>query len=246
MPHPSNRQSPPPLADMLAARPVALFLDFDGTLVEIADSPDAIVVPAGLSARLSALSERLGGRLALVSGRGIVDVERHCGTLAIAVAGSHGAARRMVGDMSGSMLEPLPPAIVAEIEAFALANAVAFERKPHGAALHSRGAPEREEDCLSFMVALAGQHGLVAKRGKMVVELVRPGADKGAAVDAFMALDPFAGATPVFIGDDITDDDGFAACLRRGGFGIAVGERESALARYGLADPTAVQQWLEL
>jgi len=166
--------------------------------------------------------------------------------LAIAVAGSHGAVRRIAGDLSGGMLEPLPPAIVAEIEAFALANTVAFERKPHGAALHSRGAPEREEDCLAFMMALAGQHGLVAKRGKMVVELVHPGADKGAAVNAFMALDPFAGAMPVFIGDDITDDDGFAACLRLGGFGIAVGERESALARYGLADPTAVQQWLEL
>lgn len=246
MPNPPNRSFPPPLSELVARGPLALFLDFDGTLVEIAGSPDAIVVPVDLSDRLSALSDRLGGRLALVSGRGIVDVESHCGTLAIAVAGSHGAARRMAGSRDTGLLEPLPAAVVAEIEQFALANAVAFERKPHGAALHSRGAPEREDDCLAFMVALAGQHGLVAKRGKMVVELVQPGADKGAAVDAFMALDPFAGATPVFVGDDITDEDGFAACLRLGGFGIAVGERESALARYSLADPAAVQDWLHL
>jgi len=246
MPNPPNRSHPPPIAELLEAGPLALFLDFDGTLVEIADSPDTIVVPEGLAARLGALSNRLDGRLALVSGRGIADVESHCGTLAIAVAGSHGAARRLAGSRDSGLLEPLPAAVVAEIEEFALAKSVAFERKPHGAALHSRGAPEHEEDCLAFMVALAGQYGLVAKRGKMVVELVQPGAEKGAAVDAFMALDPFAGATPVFIGDDITDDDGFAACLRLGGFGIAVGERDSALARYSLADPAAVQDWLHL
>src|SRR5690606_23919201 len=85
---PDHLKPPPPLADLIHPRPIALFLDFDGTLVEIADTPDSIVVPDSLSARLDVLSDRLGGRLALVSGRGIEDVERHCGTIAVAIAGS--------------------------------------------------------------------------------------------------------------------------------------------------------------
>lgn len=205
------------------------------------------MVPDLLSARLDSLSARLGGRLALVSGRGIEDVERHCGPIAVAIAGSHGAARRMAGgEVGGAAMAPVPPAVVAQVEAFAKAQEVGFERKPHGVALHSRENPAREHECLAFMVSLAERHDLAIKRGKMVVELVHPGADKGAAVDAFMAVAPFAGAIPVFVGDDITDEDGFAACERLGGFGISVGERISALARYRLADTAAVQKWLHL
>jgi trehalose 6-phosphate phosphatase len=244
---PDHLKPPPPLADLIRSRPIALFLDFDGTLVDIADTPDAILVPESLSARLGALSDRLGGRLALVSGRGIGDVERHCGPIAVAIAGSHGAARRVAGgEVGGTAMAPVPAGVVAEVEAFAKAHLVGFERKPHGAALHSRENPEREDECLAFLVSLAEEHGLAIKRGKMVVELVHPGADKGAAVHAFMAVAPFAGSTPVFVGDDITDEDGFAACERQGGFGISVGERNSALARYNLADTAAVQQWLQL
>ncbi len=97
-----------------------------------------------------------------------------------------------------------------------------------------------------FMEELAARHGLKVKRGKFVAELVHPGIDKGAAVRAFMADEPFAGARPVFIGDDVTDEDGFLAALEYDGLAITVGERDSCRARFGLADPGAVRDWLEL
>lgn len=247
MPAKPTRPAPPPLSALLAQGPLALFVDFDGTLVEIAPSPDAIVVPGSLARRLVALAATLDGRLALVSGRGIDDIERHCGALAVALAGSHGAALRTAdGKGCGTGPAPIPAQIVAEVEAFALREAVGFERKPHGAALHSRAAPHREADCLSFMTGLAELHGLTAKPGKRVVELVHPGADKGTAVELFMAEAPFNGAMPVFIGDDVTDEDGFAACTRLGGFGIAVGERSSDHAAFFLSGPQAVHSWLRL
>jgi trehalose 6-phosphate phosphatase len=243
----ADHVSPPPLAHLLAKGPLALFLDFDGTLVELAASPATISIPPGLTEGLVRLSARLGGRLALVSGRSIEDLERHCGALAVECAGSHGVERRRAdGRPFGDPPEPLPGEVHAAVGRFASENAVSYEPKPHGAALHSRLAPQTEERCALFMSDLAAAHGLVLKRGKHVAELVRPGADKGAAVRAFMDEAPFADGRPVFVGDDITDEDGFAAASELGGFGIAVGERPTRAARYGLAGPAAVKQWLGL
>ena len=237
--------SPPPFPELLAEGPLALFLDFDGTLVELAATPDGVTVPERLAQGLAGLAKRVGGRLALVSGRSIEDLERHCGPLAVDCAGSHGAERRRAdGRRFSPMPEALPEGVSDEVARFADARGVDYEPKPHGAALHSRGAPELEEHCALFMAGLAATHGLLVKRGKRVAELVRPGADKGAAVRSFMHAEPFAGSRPVFIGDDVTDEDGFAASADLGGFGIAVGSRPAQSARYGLADPAAVQQWL--
>jgi len=238
---------PPELDTLLAGEPIALFLDFDGTLVDIAPTPDGITVPANIGERLAALSERIGGRLALVSGRSIDDLEAHCGPLHVACAGSHGAARRAAdGSPLGEAALPLPDEAIAAVESFAAANGIRYEAKAHGAALHSRAVPEREEACALFMDELAEKHGLMVKRGKRVAELVRPGADKGGAVLAMMAETPFAGTVPVFVGDDVTDEDGFAAARELGGFAVAVGPRPTENARYGLADPTAVHHWLGL
>ena len=238
---------PPPLADLLARGALALFLDFDGTLIDIAPRPDAIRVPGSLSARLRSLSERLDGRLALISGRSIEDLERHCGSLPMALAGSHGADLRPTGRPSDpTSVAGLPHFVVSEVEQFAAREALVFEGKPHGAALHSRELAEKEDMALLFMESLAQRHGLMVKRGKFVAELVRPGAHKGAAVAALMQQPPFAGAAPVFVGDDVTDEDGFAAAIERGGFGVAVGERRSERAAYRLSDPAAVHDWLNL
>lgn len=239
--------TPPPLDRLVAEAPVALFLDFDGTLVDLAETPGAIAVPADLARRLAALSARLGGRLALVSGRSVEDLESHLGPLSLACAGSHGAARRGVdGEWLGDRPLPLDPSIVGEIESFAAEAGAVFEPKEHGAALHSRAAPLIEEHCGLFMDDLASRHGLAVKRGKFVAELVRPGADKGAAVRAFLVDEPFAGARPVFVGDDLTDEDGFESALEAGGIGITVGPRDSERATHGLADPAAVHHWLGL
>lgn len=242
----AKQPAPPSLVDLVERGPVALFLDFDGTLVDIAEEPGAIVVASGFAARLAALSDRLGRRLALVSGRAIDNLEQHCGPLAVACGGSHGAALRAADGKILLSEEPLPPQVLSEAQKWARARGVFIESKPHGLALHSRSAPELEEECALYLADLATRSGLAVKRGKRVAELVRPGADKGGAVRHFMAARPFAGATPVFVGDDVTDEDGFEACEAGGGFGIAVGERPSPSARFHLPDPAAVRQWAGL
>lgn len=240
------KPSPPSLRTLVERGPLALFVDFDGTVVDIAHDPGTIVVSPGLADQLAALSKRLGGRLALVSGRAIENLEEHCGPLSIACGGSHGATLRTA---DGTILiagDPLPPAILCEAKEWAQAHGIFIEYKPHGIALHSRATPQLEEDCARYLETLAKRNGLAVKRGKRVAELVRPGADKGGAVREFMAMPPFLGALPIFIGDDVTDEDGFAACERLGGFGIAVGERFSPMARFHLSDPAAVRQWAGL
>lgn len=238
--------APPSLASLLAERPLALFLDFDGTLVEIAAGPDAIAVPERLGAALHRLATRLGGALALVTGRGIDNLQSFLGPLPLHLAGSHGGH---VLAPCGTVLreaEPLPAPVAEALDDFARTNGLLYERKAHGGALHYRARPELEEEAHSFASDLASGHGLATKSGKCVIELVWPGADKGGAVDLLAGRPPFAGTRPVFIGDDVTDEDGFAACARLGGFGIAVGERASSAARYSLAKVKDVHAWLEL
>ncbi len=239
--------SPPTLQELCAAGPLSLFLDFDGTLVEIAATPDGIAVPERLGDALFALATRMEGRLALVSGRAIPDIERHLGPLRVARAGSHGIARELAdGTPIGELAEALPEDAAGALRAFAAERGFALEEKQHGAALHFRAAPELEPHGLTFAEQLARTHGLEVKRGKSVIELVRPGASKAGAVRAFMELPPFAGSRPVFVGDDITDEDGFAATAAMGGFGILVGERSPTAASYQLAGPAAVHDWLAL
>ncbi len=238
---------PPPLAQLLDRGPAALFLDFDGTLVEIAPRPGDIHVPEGLLDRLHALRDRLEGRLALVSGRALGDLTGHLGEPAICRAGSHGASRFLAdGTRLGDEPRGLSEASVDELRAFAEAHGLFYETKTHGGALHFRGAPEKREVTLAFAEEFAASRELCVTSGKGVAELVRPGATKAAAVSAFMEVAPFAGAVPVFIGDDVTDEDGFAGAGEHGGFGIAVGERPSRQARYGLDSVAAVHHWLEI
>lgn len=239
-------QPPPSLWDLAAAGPIALFLDFDGTLVDIAREPGAIFVAPGLADNLAAISRRLEGRLALISGRAIVNLEEHCGPLAIACGGSHGAELRAANGGMFASEGPLPIDVLREAATWARARGVLAESKPHGMALHTRGRPELEEECALYLGELARRNGLALKRGKRVAEMVRPGADKGRAVRQFMAQAPFAGAMPIFVGDDLTDEDGFAACAELGGFGVAVGERTSEIARFHLSDPSSVRQWAGL
>lgn len=240
--------TPPPLGTLRENGPVSLFVDFDGTLVDIAPTPDSIAVQDGFAARLAQLAARLDGRVALISGRSLEDIERHLGELAMPKAGSHGLDRRRAdGTPVGGRPEGLPDAVTRAVAEFAArGEGLRYEAKQHGAALHYRAAPGLERACIDFADALAASHGLKAKRGKCVVELVSTEADKGAAVHAFMAEPAFAGSLPVFIGDDVTDEDGFRAAAELGGFGIVVGERQETLARYRLSTPEKVHEWLNL
>jgi len=237
--------SPPPPLSRLA--PAALFLDFDGTLVELAEAPDAIRVPPGLKPLLDRLAARLEGRLALVSGRAIADLQRHLGAAGVAISGSHGAELRYADGRSVRVVAPpgLPAARDA-IHGFAAGlPGLLVEDKPTGVALHFRQAPEREGEAVAFLEALAGRSGLALQRGKMVAELRPPGTDKGGAVRRLMAEPPFAGARPVFVGDDLTDEDAFEAAVALGGAGVLVGPPRPTEASWRLDGVAQVTRWLE-
>jgi trehalose 6-phosphate phosphatase len=234
----------PPPPDLLTG--AALFLDFDGTLVELADSPGAIQVPAGLRPLLERLAVRLGGRLAVVSGRAIGDLDRHLGRCAIAVSGSHGLELRYADGEDVPVAAPaaLQPAR-AELAAFAAADPrLLLEDKPASVALHFRRAPERAEEAEALAAELATRTGLTLQPGKMVVELRPHGADKGDALRRLMREPPFAGARPLFVGDDLTDEHAFEAAAQLGGAGILVGPARGTAATWRLDDVAAVGAWL--
>ncbi|MXO56220.1 trehalose-phosphatase [Pontixanthobacter gangjinensis] len=238
---------PPPISTLAAVTQLSLFLDFDGTLVEIAAGPDAIEVPGNLPSRLARLADYHEGRVALVSGRGLDNIAQHVGPLTIARAGSHGADRvDASGNPIGTAPVPLVGQTLSALATLAEIHGALLERKQHGAALHYRARPESGPAIDEAASAIASDFGLITKRGKCVIELVRPGADKAGAVRSFMDLPPFAGTMPVFIGDDVTDEDGFVAAIEFGGFGIAVGERPSRNARYTLNSVKEVYAWLNL
>lgn len=243
----ANLPDPPALSDLMAEGPVALFLDFDGTLIELADQPDGIVVPGDLLDRLHDLRDRLDGRLAIVTGRALDDLHKHVGACVLARAGSHGAScLKADGSRLGEEPTILSDAAVQAMQDFAKDRGLRFESKIYGGALHYRQHPWMEAEVLQFARGLAMQYELELKRGKFVVEVADSNSHKGDAVAAFLAEDDFAGARPIFVGDDLTDEDGFAGANSCGGFGIAVGERESQTARYHLADVSAVHAWLNL
>lgn len=236
---------PPPPDSLLAE--AALFLDFDGTLVELADTPDAIRVSPALAPMLERLRRRLDGRLAIVSGRSLEDLKRHVPLHDIAFSGSHGLELQLADGTHLPLSVPIGlDDTRAAIEAFAAeTKGLLVEEKPASIALHYRGAPDAAAHVTAFMTALAKTRGFTLQAGQMVIELRPDGANKGDAVKAFMTDPAFAGATPVFVGDDLTDEHGFAAVDCHGGFGVLVGARQPSAARYGLHDPAAVREWLE-
>lgn len=234
---------PPPHPTLIDG--AALFLDFDGTLVELADTPDAIAVPAGLAPMLERLRQRLGGRLAIVSGRSLADLERHLPLHGIGFSGSHGLELRLADGTRLPLSVPIGlDDVRARVETFAAARGLLVEEKPAGIALHYRLTPEAGAAADAFVTALARERGFVVQRGAMVVELRPTGATKGDAIKAFMTEPDFAGARPLFMGDDLTDEHGFAAAASLGGAGILVGPERDSAARYRLGSVADAARWL--
>ncbi|GGC32030.1 trehalose 6-phosphate phosphatase [Novosphingobium marinum] len=236
--------APPPLD---CSANCALFLDFDGTLVDIAPQPDAIAVDPALPGLLDALSTRLDGRLAIVSGRAVADLDRHLGKLDVAYAGSHGGEFRPSGSDAVELLAPpLPREAEDEVRDFVShSEGLLAEAKPLGIAMHYRAAPAREDAVLELASELSARLGLEMKRGKMVVELLTPGSDKGSAVARFMDMEQFRDATPLFLGDDVTDEDAFEIVREHGGTAILVGEERESAAGWRLSGVGEVHRWLK-
>jgi trehalose 6-phosphate phosphatase len=236
---------PPPRADTAA---IALFVDVDGTLVDIASRPDAVVVDASLPPTLARLKQRLGGALAPVSGRALRDIDALLG-LDGAAAGLHGAELR--GPRGTALATPilaegLDAARERAVEAAAAIAGVLVEDKGGAIALHYRAAPDAELDVRRAAIAMldAAGDGFELLHGKCVIELKPANADKGAALAALMRIAPFAGRVPWMIGDDATDEDAFAEVNAERGVSIVVGTRRPTVARYALAGPAAARAWL--
>ncbi|MBY0511237.1 MAG: trehalose-phosphatase [Rhodospirillaceae bacterium] len=242
-----NRIShPPPLtAD------TALFLDFDGTLVDIARTPEDIRVAEDLGHLLGSVSDALHGALAVISGRPIDAVDRFLGGAVRAVAGVHGATRRDARGMThgapadATALKDYRPIL----ESFAHHHTgILLEDKTISIAVHFREAPELAEESRQIVAdcAAASQGRLEFLEGKMVAELKPARITKAGALSAYMNEAPFQGRRPVFAGDDITDEAGFSAVAKVGGYGVIVGERTPTAATARLASVADLHQWLKV
>jgi len=228
---------------------IALFLDVDGTLLEIASTPDAVKVPAALRNTLHLAAAREDGALALISGRSISELDRLFAPWLFPAAGQHGLERR---DAEGKLIQPtidtaaLQPARAALGELQLRHKGLLLEDKATALAMHYRLAPACEAAVREVMTALAaplaGQ--FVLRSGKCVLELAPAGFSKRGAIEAFMSEAPFAGRIPVFIGDDVTDEDGFAAVNALNGYSIRVGNGAPTSARHRFGSVSAVVAWL--
>lgn len=229
-------------------RDASLFLDFDGTLVDLADRPDEVVADAELRALLARLNLRLGGRMAVISGRSIAQLDAILGPVAqeVALSGSHGCEHRWQGISAQPHRPPTLDQAAERMRRFVERFAGALiEEKSYGVALHYRLCPEIEKEAFELALHVARDLELELQEGKMMIELRVPGGDKGVAVRRMMQLAPMKGTTPVFIGDDRTDENGFEAVAELGGAGIFVGKPGETGARYLLESPAAVRAWLE-
>ncbi|GBQ51260.1 trehalose-phosphatase [Komagataeibacter sucrofermentans] len=231
---PSLDRLPPP------AR-AAFLLDFDGTLVDIAPTPESVVVAPGLRDTLRRLRDKCGNALAVISGRPIEQIDHFLPDVPYAVAGEHGIAiRHAPGQpIERAALPPVPRAWIDEAEKLAASHpGVRIEHKKAGLVLHYRGAPDagpalgRIAD--EWVKATSGAFHVQA--AKMAWEIRPAGIDKGHAVEAVMQSAPFAGRLPIFVGDDVTDEDGMREAVRLGGVGFRIPN--------DFPDPAAFRAWL--
>lgn len=224
------------------------FLDVDGTLVELAARPSEVRAPAGLKALLGRLRDFTGGAVALVSGRALEDLDRLFAPLPLAIAGQHGLERRdAAGRVRAHTADPAPLAAAARrLDAFVRGRAgLEMEHKGLSLALHWRRAPSLGDAARAVMARELTVLGAAwrMQEGKMVCEILAAGHDKGSAIEAFMREAPFRGRLPVFAGDDLTDEAGFAAVNALGGMTVRVGPGTTC-AHHVLADVKALRCWV--
>jgi len=238
-----NGLAPPEWPDL-----PALFLDLDGTLLEFAENPGSVTVPEGLRETLGRLAGALRGAIAFISGRTLADLDRLLGPGEFPLAAVHGLQRR---DAAGRLTSEVTDARALELVHHRLAGIAAshpgtiLENKGVTLALHYRRCPEVEQTLLDEVEAILGDCSseLRLMRGSMVLEIRPEQGDKGRAIGQFMGEAPFQGRTPVFVGDDVTDEDGFRTVNALGGISIKVGDGPTC-ARHRLANTRAVIDWL--
>jgi len=237
--------------DPLPAAPagLAFFLDVDGTLIDIAPTPDGVFVPPDLPEALAALAMATDGAVAIVSGRAIVSLDALLGSSSLVKAGLHGGELRRSGGALEAMpappaLELLRPLLTALVDRW---PGTLIEDKGAAIAIHYRGNPEAEADVLQTVEGLLPltEGTVAAQPGKMVIELKPASAGKGKVVRRLMAEPPFAGRRPVAVGDDITDEAMFEAANAMGGLSIRVGSDDRPTAAlHRMADTASLRAWV--
>ncbi|HEY1943912.1 MAG TPA: trehalose-phosphatase [Roseiarcus sp.] len=228
----------------------ALFLDVDGTLLDIAERPGSVSIPAPLVSALARAEERLCGAVALVSGRTIDEIDRLFSPLRLRASGVHGAEMRLdpeeeprVAPTAHALPESLTDLVADSLRAF---PGLLVEQKTYSLAVHYRGAPETGPQVRAILqrVLDSEPHGGIAIfDAHCAFELRLPGFDKGGAITTFLKNEPFVGRIPIFVGDDTTDEAGFAVVAARGGGAYAVGGWRPG-ANGVFEDPKAVRAWL--
>jgi trehalose 6-phosphate phosphatase len=225
----------------------ALLLDIDGTLLDIAARPDAVRVPRGLATAIARLSAATSGAVAFVTGRTVGDVDRLFRPLCLVTVGCHGAEFRPSPAADIQVAAPLPDIVRIWAKEIALAApGVVIEDKGRALALHYRLAPEHGPFVLRALLERQAEFaakGLQLLRGKMLIEIKQRGFNKGVGLEKLMQLAPFKGRTPVFFGDDTTDEDVFRILPEFGGRGFAVG-RPMPGAEHVFESPGAVRRFL--
>ncbi|WP_088343662.1 MULTISPECIES: trehalose-phosphatase [Rhodomicrobium] len=227
---------------------LAFFFDFDGTLADIVERPEAVEVTQETRETLARLRGVMHGAVAIITGRDIGSVDHFLAPLNLPVAGVHGLSRRDATghthrpDFNGAALSAIEAALRPLVER---EKGLLLELKQGAVALHYRQRPELEAVCREAMAsAAAGCADITLKPGKMVIEAVGHRSGKGAAIDSFLQEEPFRGRVPVFVGDDLTDEDGFVLVNGRGGISIKVGHGDTS-ALYRVEGREALLAWLE-
>lgn len=238
------RRQPPQLSNLAD---YALFLDVDGTLADIAARPALAEVAPETLASLAILSSRMNGAVAIISGRKLDEVDALMGSQKFAAAGIHGAELRGA-DGTVTVDHALAPT-VGELEAalrggIGSADGIIVERKPVSVAVHYRENPALHDEIHELAVQLVrSRPQFKLMTGKMIVEILPARVDKGAAIWALMQSAPFAGRTPVFAGDDVTDEDGFSVVRGMSGISIKIGDGPSK-AEWGFPTAACFREWL--
>lgn len=223
-----------------------LFLDIDGTVVDIAPRPQDVCGDESLRVSLRNLSARFNGALAVITGRSISDADRILGRSVRCVAGVHGLERRVDDVVVRSPTTTFDDDLCRKVFAIGAILDATVEQKDGGFAVHYRAAPQFGDLVRKACDELAARHKLRVIHGKMVAEILAPGPHKGDALATIMGAKPFAGRLPVAVGDDVTDEDAFQAASRLGGFAVLVGSQRPSAAAYRLESVAEVRRWLSV
>jgi len=223
----------------------SIFLDLDGTIIELVEHPDAVRVEASTLRLLEGLRNKSGSALAVISGREIAFIDQLLRPLVLPVAGVHGLQRRdAAGIVHLHETSDMRPLTYELEEVIGDESGIIIEQKPGAVALHYRLRPDLEQRCCEIVEEVVGRRpDLRLVHGKMVFEILQKGADKGSVIETFLSEPPFLGRKPIFAGDDVTDESGFWAVNALGGISIKVGANKTE-ARYRARDVGELHDWL--